>query len=308
MLVTDMVSPLELLKKPYVETAMRNTQNTSFSNEEDCLEPEKAQAQSKEPVNILIQMLDKEIIPRLLVSHQANSPLEEIAATGLRPIHPAEVDLLCGLSINGSQEACTDYVKKLLAKKVSIDSVYLELIPQTARKLGELWEQDICTFSEVTIGLWRLQHILYGLSREFQIKNSSPIENLNALLIPAPKSQHTIGLFIVAEFFRRAGWRVWGEPNLIPEQVNNLIFSQWFDVIGISIGYEEQLVGVNHLISSLRSRSMNPDVAFMVGGPLYNSHPELFDDIEAEIKSSDANDAIRQAEIIVAKKKDQRLN
>jgi len=45
-----------------------------------------------------------------------------------------------------------------------------------------------------------------------------------------------------------------------------------------------------------------------VGGPLYNSHPELFDDIEAEIKSSDANDAIRQAEIIVAKKKDQRLN
>jgi len=188
---------------------MRNTQKTNFSNADDCLEPENAKAQSKEPVEVLIQMLDQEIIPRLLVSHQANSPLEDIATPGLRPIHPAEVDLLCGLSINGSQEACTDYVKKLLNKKVSIDSVYLELIPQTARKLGELWEQDICTFSEVTIGLWRLQHILYGLSREFQIKNSSPIENLNALLIPAPKSQHTIGLFIVAEFFRRAGWRVW---------------------------------------------------------------------------------------------------
>ena len=304
-----MVKPLDLLKKiPYVETVMRNIHSKSYNAEDECLEPENSKGVSKEPVDILIQMLDQEIIPRLLVSHQANTPLEELAATGLRPIHPAEIDLLCGLSVNGSQESCTDFVKKLLGKQVAIDSIYLDLIPKTARKLGDLWEQDICTFSEVTIGLWRLHHIIYGLSREFQIKNNSPIENLNALLIPAPNSQHSIGLFIVSEFFRRAGWRVWGEPNLQAEQINNLIFSQWFDVIGISVGYEEQLVNVNQLIHSLRSRSMNPNVAFMVGGPLYNSHPELFDSIEADIKSSDANDAIRQAEIFVAKKKNQRMN
>lgn len=287
---------------------MRNFQNKSFNAEGDCFEPEGTIKLAKEPVDVLIKMLDEEIIPRLLVSHQANLGLEASATPGQRKIFSAEVDLLCGLCVNGSQDACTDYVKKLLVKQVSIDSVYLDLIPQTARKLGVLWEEDICTFSEVTIGLWRLQHILYGLSREFQIKNSSPIENLNALLIPAPKSQHTIGLFIVVEFFRRAGWRVWGEPNLMPDQINTLIFSQWFDVIGISVGYEDQLEGVNSLISSLRSRSMNPDVAFMVGGPLYNSHPELFVDIHADIKSSDANDAIRQAEVFVAKKKDQRSN
>jgi methanogenic corrinoid protein MtbC1 len=102
--------------------------------------------------------------------------------------------------------------------------------------------------------------------------------------------QHTIGLFIVSEFFRHAGWRVWGEPIYRLNKSITLVFSQWFDVIGISVGFEEQLVNVNQLIQSLRSRSMNPNVAFMVGGPLYNSHPELFDDIEADIKSSDAND------------------
>jgi methanogenic corrinoid protein MtbC1 len=195
-----------------------------------------------------------------------------------------------------------------MKKQVSIESIYLDLIPMTARKLGVLWEEDICSFTDVTIGLWRLQHILYDLTKDFQKKHTMPIENLNALLIPAPKSQHTLGLFIVAEFFRKAGWRVWGEPNLSPEQINNLIFSQWFDVIGISVGYSEQLVGVNQLITSLRSRSMNPNVAFMVGGPLYATDPELFDDIQAEIKSSDANDAIRQAEIIVGQKKNQGLN
>ena len=304
-----MVKSLETIKIKHLEMLMRHNTSSSFTQEENCLDVESSNdASAQGSVDILIQMLDKDIIPRLLVSHQANSPIEELATPGQRKIHHQEVDLLVSLCVNGTQDTCMDFIKKLMVKQVSIESIYLDLIPMTARKLGVLWEEDICTFTDVTIGLWRLQHILYDLTKDFQKKHSLPIDNLNALLIPAPKSQHTLGLFIVAEFFRKAGWRVWGEPNLSLEQINNLIFSQWFDVIGISIGYSEQLVGVNQLISSLRSRSMNPNVAFMVGGPLYSSHPELFDDIQAEIKSYDANDAIRQAEIIVGQKKNMGLN
>ena len=292
-----------------LEKLMRHNSSFRITQEENCREVDgNNDSSSQDSVDILIQMLDKEIIPRLLVSHQANTLIEDLATSGQRKIHVQEVDLLVSLSINGTQETCIEFINKLTNKQVSIESIYLDLIPMTARKLGVLWEEDICSFTDVTIGLWRLQHILYDLTKDFQKKHSMPIENLNALLIPAPKSQHTLGLFIVAEFFRKAGWRVWGEPNLSPEQINNLIFSQWFDVIGISVGYSEQLVGVNQLITSLRSRSMNPNVAFMVGGPLYSTDPELFDDIQAEIKSCDANDAIRQAEIIVGQKKNQGIN
>jgi len=304
-----MVKRLELLKTSHLETLMRHNPNLSFTEEENCLDIESSNdASTQGTVDILIQMLDKDIIPRLLVSHQANSPIEELATIGQRKIHHQEIDLLVSLCVNGNQETCMEFIKKLMGKQVSIESIYLDLIPMTARKLGKLWEQDICSFTDVTIGLWRLQHILYDLTKDFQKKHNLPIDNLNALLIPAPKSQHTLGLFIVAEFFRKAGWRVWGEPNLSLEQINNLIFSQWFDVIGISIGYSEQLEGVNHLISSLKARSMNPNVAFMVGGPLYSSNPEQFEDIQADIKSCDANDAIRQAEIIVGQKKNLGLN
>ncbi len=304
-----MVDPLELSNTNHLEKLMRHNPNSGYSQEENCLDNEENNKISpKGTVDILIQMLDKDIIPRLLVSHQANSPLEVLATPGQRKIYAPEIDLLVSLTINGTQETCIEFIKKLLNKQVSIETIYLDLIPMSARKLGELWEQDMCSFTDVTIGLWRLQHILYGLTKDFQLKNSLPIENLNALLIPAPHSQHTLGLFIVAEFFRKAGWRVWGEPNLSLEEINNLIFSQWFDVIGISVGFSEQLVSVNQLISSLRSRSMNPNVAFMVGGPLYASNPHLFDDIQAEIKTYDVNDAIRQAEIIVGNKKNLGLN
>jgi MerR family transcriptional regulator, light-induced transcriptional regulator len=299
-----MVMSLARKNTIHLEQLMRHNPNFSITQEENCREVDgKYDSSSQDSVDILIQMLDKEIIPRLLVSHQANTLIEDLATSGQRKIHVQEVDLLVSLCINGTQETCLEYINKLMNKQVSIESIYLDLIPMTARKLGVLWEEDICSFTDVTIGLWRLQHILYDLTKDFQKKHTMPIENLNALLIPAPKSQHTLGLFIVAEFFRKAGWRVWGEPNLSPEEINNLIFSQWFDVIGISVGYSDQLEGVNHLITSLRSRSMNPNVAFMVGGPLYATDPELFDDIQAEIKSCDANDAIRQAEIIVGQKK-----
>jgi methanogenic corrinoid protein MtbC1 len=304
-----MVKSFNTAETTLAEKQMRHSANSNFEQEDSCLENDQAEiSNNKAPIDILINMLDKEIIPRLLVSHQANYPLEELATPGLRKIHDQEVDLLTGLVINGSQESCIEYIKKLTSKQVAIESIYLDLIPTTARKLGELWEEDVVSFTDVTIGLWRLQHILYELTKDFQLKNSMPIENLNALLIPAPKSQHTLGLFIVAEFFRKAGWRVWGEPNLSPEEINNLIFSQWFDVIGVSIGYIEQLEGLNAMISSLRSRSMNPKVSFMVGGPLYSSHPELFDEIDSEIKSADANEAIRMAEIIVGNKKNMGLN
>jgi methanogenic corrinoid protein MtbC1 len=304
-----MVKSFNDVKTTLPEKVMRHTQDSSFNQEDSCLEDDQNETSNiKQPIDILIKMLDQEIIPRLLVSHQANSPLEELATPGLRKIHTPEIDLLSGLAMNGSQESCIEYIKKLISKQVSIESIYLDLIPMTARKLGVLWEEDIVSFTEVTIGLWRLQHILYELTKDFQMKNSMPIENLNALLIPAPKSQHTLGLFIVAEFFRKAGWRVWGEPNLSSEEINTLIFSQWFDVIGVSIGYVEQLKDLNEMIASLRARSMNPNVSFMVGGPLYNSHPELFDEIDADIKSADANEAIRMAEIIVGNKKNIGLN
>jgi methanogenic corrinoid protein MtbC1 len=257
----------------------------------------------KQPVDILVRMLDEEIIPRLLVSHKANASLEDLANPGQRNVTTIESDYLVGLVVNGSQETSLEFVKKLIEKQVSTDSIYLDLIPQTARKLGELWENDICTFSDVTVGLWRLQHILYELSHHFQNQDNKPVGTLNALLIPAFNSQHTLGLFILVEFFRRAGWRVSGEPKLTPSELSRLVFTQWFDVIGISVGTIQEVESLNELIQTLRAKSMNSQVSFMVGGPLFISNPEYFASVNAEIKSSDANDAIRQAEILISKHK-----
>ena len=56
------------------------------------------------------------------------------------------------------------------------------------------------------------------------------------LLLPGPGEQHTFGLSMVAEFFRRSGWEVVGGTG--PESLDPVraVRDEWFDVVGISVG------------------------------------------------------------------------
>ena len=79
-----------------------------------------------------------------------------------------------------------------------------------------MWDADLCDFTQVTIGLWRLQQLMYELSPAFQDDAQRGVQIHRAMLVlvpvpvpvPVPGSQHTLGLLRVAEFFRRAGWGV----------------------------------------------------------------------------------------------------
>ena len=53
------------------------------------------------------------------------------------------------------------------------------------------------------------------------------------MLVPLPGSQHTLGLFMVSEFFARAGWRVWGELAATEADILRMAKTQWFDVDGL---------------------------------------------------------------------------
>ncbi len=77
-----------------------------------------------------------------------------------RNITQDEVLFLMGLAIYGSTEKCWAFIDTLVKKDVSRNSIFLDLIPQTTRRLTSLWEDDVCTYSELTMALWRLQNIL----------------------------------------------------------------------------------------------------------------------------------------------------
>ena len=55
--------------------------------------------------------------------------------------------------------ACA-YVESLLARRVTPSAVYLDLLTPAARQLGAMWDEDRCDFTQVTVGLMRLQQVM----------------------------------------------------------------------------------------------------------------------------------------------------
>jgi methanogenic corrinoid protein MtbC1 len=106
---------------------------------------------------------------------------------------------------------------------------------------------------------------------------------------------------MVSEFFRKAGWKVWGELTAKESEIVNQVQNEWFDLIGISVSIQEQFAELNSLINTLKKASKNPQVGIMVGGPIFNAQPELITKVKADIIGLNAQEALEAAELLITK-------
>jgi len=163
-------------------------------------------------------------------------------------------------------------------------------------------DTDECDFTQVTVALWRLQQIVYEYSPAFQRDHRARHAGRRALLVPAPGSQHTFGVVIVAEFFRRSGWDVRGEPNATETDIKNSLGGEWFDVLGLSVGAECLLPAVSSAILGLRKASRNPSLVVMVGGPIVAGTADFVARVGADGTAPDAAAAVALAETLVSRR------
>lgn len=248
----------------------------------------------------LVHAIENEIIPRLMLAHR--EPALKLVPRGHNVKGPGSEDVVAfaALLLKRHPDEAVAYVDSMRERGVALELIYLDLLSPTARRLGELWDSDDCQFTDVTVGLWRLQQVMYDMSPEFQRGAANRVGSRRALLAPAPGSQHTLGLFMVAEFFRRAGWHVLGRPDASRSELLSTARNEWFDVVGLSVGTELHIDGLSAVIAELRKVSVNPDIAVLVGGPLFVAEPELYIQVGADATASDAPHAVTQAESLVA--------
>lgn len=248
----------------------------------------------------LVRTIETEIIPRLMLAHQ--SPAGDAGLPGgLAPgLTAADVTAFASQVLLKEAGAALAHVETMRADGTALETIYLELLAPTARRLGVMWEEDLCDFTEVTVGLWRLQQVMYDLSPVFQSHAGEASGARRAMLVPAPGSQHTFGLFMVAEFFRRAGWEVSGEPTVSAAELVEAARRDWFDVIGLSVGSDLHIDALASVILAVRKASLNPTLAVMVGGPVFVAHPEYLAMVGADATASDAPRAILEAESLVS--------
>lgn len=250
----------------------------------------------------LVRTLDVEIIPRLVLARRGApecSPLDEQPER----LHVLQEDVVgfARVVLNRDGGDVSGYVAVLLARGVSLESVFLELLAPTARCLGEMWNEDLCDFTEVTVGLWRLQQVVRELSPSFRTEvDPHEDHHRRALLVAAHGEQHTFGLFMVAEFLRRAGWDVSAGPVASNAELLGFVRNEWFAVVGMSVSCDVRLEGLAANIHAIRRASRNRAIGVMVGGPIFLERPELVALVGADATAVDGRQAALQAESLLA--------
>ena len=247
----------------------------------------------------LRRTVEGELVPRLLMAHRAGPIPPSLLAAAGRELSEEHVQAFVSCVLSPDEMAASAYVQELMDAGVSIEGIYLDLLAPTAISLGESWESDACDFVEVTVAVGRLQRVLRDVSHLFIAGGTRSDTVGSALLSCVPGEQHTLGLFMVAEFFIRDGWGVRiGAPISQPE-LSAMVRESSYDVVGFSVACASRLSTLKQTIRRVRRESQNRDVVVLVGGQAFINDPSLVARVGADGTSIDARSAPSSARVLI---------
>jgi methanogenic corrinoid protein MtbC1 len=244
----------------------------------------------------MARLIEGEIIPRLLMAHRGErveSITPIVAFTAVEPLALAHMTLRLEVF------SLVAHVEAYLDKGVAIEAIYLDLLAPTARVLGDFWDNDVCDFVDVTMGLWRLQQVVHELGSRAPCASARTRADRRVLFTVPPGDQHSFGLVMIEDFFRRAGWRTWSAPDAGLAELCAIAGRQWFELIGLTVSNADHLTQLPLMLRDLRRASQNPAVGIMVGGKIFSDHPELAAQAGADATAADGAMALLAAERLV---------
>lgn len=258
----------------------------------------------------LARLVEQEILPRLLLTHRRFAP-RAVPATSPGPVAPRKVAVpgtIAHAEISRfAQAAVVEEAEHLLVRLESWrtqgfddQTLCLDLLAPAAKLLGFMWAEDLCGFTDVTVGLVRLQQVLHALTERVAPAEGDP--DRNALFAVVPGEQHVFGMLMAADAFRRTGWRVATAEETSRQSLIRLVAGEVFDLVGLSVVQDCDTDEVRSLIAGLRAASLNPEVRISVGGRFFDLHPDLIVDVGADSGGEDARASATSAERLVSKR------
>lgn len=250
-------------------------------------------------IELLLKTVETELIPRLFVNHMMDvpvtSPLVENHATEPQSgpwSTPDKVGEFAELCIGNDPVKLDQHVTDLLARGVTLESIFLHLLAPAARFLGDQWLDDKLSFVDVHLGLCRLHQLICECEAIGYRSENMPLLDTSILLSSAPGEDHTFGVTMVADFFRRYGWRVSNLCGLEPGFLVARLASTSYTVVGFSLHHERNFKSLKRMISEVRRVSRNPDMVVMVGGDHFIRDPDQVSNVGADIFAADGHQAV----------------
>jgi methanogenic corrinoid protein MtbC1 len=255
----------------------------------------------------LANIVEAEIIPRLMQAHKSLTEAQD--AQGDRELSPSDqertsdptvateaTEVFARMVLTQGADALRSFIDALADGAVSVQSIYADLLRPTARLLCDLWDQDRLSYTEVTIGLGRLQQLVHSLEWESPYNGENDATSRSVLFAPRPGEQQTFGFYIMEEFFRWSGWRAWIETCSTNAQMASNAQFRWFDMFCLNVCRDTNMEEVSTTIQAIRRASRNQDLFVLVYGRPFVENSSLFQKVGADAAASNAGEALKIAE------------
>ena len=209
-------------------------------------------------------------------------------------------DRLCTDVTEGPSHAAQDRIDSLISAGLDPAVIRDLLMPDAARRLGELWVEDRLSFSGVALGMTRLTSLWRTMGPgarssaeqwELQERPRRPV-----LLALTPGEHHAFGIVVAADRLRREGWDVNVELRSTPRGLAATAAAHDFILVGLSVGSEALLPKLERTIAVLR-KALAPGVPVVVGGHLAIESPELVESAGADAALASPEDLLVALEL-----------
>ena len=237
----------------------------------------------------LNQVIETEILPRLMMAHRAKAPG---ARKPRAHCPPCDVDAFTFALVDPDATVAPRLAERYRDDGASIEAVFLDLLAPAARKLGKMWETDERDFVEITVGLGRLHQIVGAFRASAESFAGDVNKRAKVLLLLSPGEGHGFGLEIVDCLLQAAGYRVRkGDPRTYLDELRR----EDFDLVGFSISCARNLPALESAVRQARAASRNRSIWVIAGGPIFVGDPELARNIGVDGVASDGDAAIQLA-------------
>ncbi|MEM6638313.1 MAG: cobalamin-dependent protein [Pseudomonadota bacterium] len=264
---------------------------------------DRATPDSCDQSSLLARTIEGEIIPRLMMTvNVLPNPLSLEQARDVSGLFEDNEELiaeLIRLLLNHDARVSVEFLSGLRSRGATLRDMYLDLLAPAARQLGVMWEEDTANFAQVTVGVSRLHQILLQFSPLFCAEAPDNHNGRTAAIFALPGESHTFGIFMVVEFFRRAGWTVYSGTLSEDSAVKQLLSTHEVDVFGVSVSAERHLTELPERIARLRAASRNPEMKVICGGHAFLRDSTLHTSIGADGFAEDGRRAVELANTLV---------
>lgn len=244
------------------------------------------------PLDNLIQ---EQIIPRLLLAHSHTGPRQH--ADGMETVTAEDAANFASLPLELEADELLAVVEGFLARGVAVESIFVDLLAPSARKLGQYWEEDACDFLDVTMGLWRLQEVMREVATCYPSLLPPAEPPRSALFAPMPGDCHSFGGLMIEEVFARAGWQTDVLIESKRKELLQIVAERHFDLVGLTVSNDCPTGHLAEMILAIRSASRSSNIQVFIGGRMVNDNPGIVALVGADGTATDARSFLALAEV-----------